>query len=177
MGVLAYSEKYTIEDYKQWEGDWELIYGDVYAMAPSLMFTHQFSNLKIARLLDEALDGCPSCYATMEMDWDISHDTVVRPDCMVICYEPDERLTKAPEIIFEVVSLSSAKRDENLKFHLYQEEGVKYYILVYSNSKKAKLYKLIDSQYQKIGDFSQERYDFELEKCTIDFDFGFIWKR
>ncbi|KIM07187.1 MAG: hypothetical protein KU38_10655 [Sulfurovum sp. FS08-3] len=177
MGALAYSEKYTIEDYNGWEGDWELIYGEAYAMAPSPMFGHHFVNLKIARLLDEALDNCPHCYATMEMDWDVSSDTVVRPDSMVICYEPNERLTKAPEIIFEVVSSSSAKRDENLKFALYQEEGVKYYILVYPHSKKAKLYKLIHAQYQKIGDFSQERYSFELEKCTIDFDFGFIWKR
>ena len=96
---------------------------------------------------------------------------------MVICYEPDEKLTKKPEIIFEVTSKSTAKRDEILKYELYQQEGVKYYIIVYPQSKKAKVYQLIDYVYRKIDDFSDETFTFELEKCKIDFDFGFIWRR
>ena len=28
-------ETYTYDDYKNWQGDWELIYGHPYAMAPS----------------------------------------------------------------------------------------------------------------------------------------------
>ena len=177
MSTLAYDEKYTIVDYHLWEGDWELIYGDAYAMAPSPLYSHQFVNLKIARQLDEQLDGCKKCSAMIEMDWDVMSDTVVRPDSMVICYEPQERLTKRPEIIFEVISPSSSKRDEILKFDLYQNEGVPYYILVYPDSKKAKVYKLIDYKYQKIDDFSDETYRFEVKKCTIKFDFSFIWRR
>lgn len=34
MSSLAYMEKYSVEDYQQWEGNWELIYGDAYAMTP-----------------------------------------------------------------------------------------------------------------------------------------------
>ncbi len=177
MSSVAYSEKYTIEDYRRWEGDWELIYGDAYAMAPSPMFGHQYTAMKITRQLDEKLDNCPECYAIMEMDWDISTDTVVRPDSMVLCYEPDERLTKRPEIIFEVISPNAAKRDEILKFDLYQNEGVPYYILVYPDLRKAKLYKLIDFEYKKIGDFSDESYSFKTKECEIAFDFGFIWKK
>jgi len=177
MSNLAYSEKYTIEDYKHWDGDWELIYDDAYAMTPSPSFDHQYIGGKIFRQLDEALDNSPKCHAVMKMNWNIANDTVVRPDSMVICYEPNNRLTKTPEIIFEVISKSTAKRDEILKFELYQNEGVKYYILVYPESQKAKLYKLIDFKYQKIGDFSDEHYSFELEKCMIDFDFGFIWRK
>lgn len=177
MSTLAYSEKYTIDDYCLWDGDWELIYGDAYAMAPSPMYSHQFVNLKIARQLDEKLDMCRKCSATIEMDWEVSADTVVRPDSMVICYEPEDRLTKRPEIIFEVISPSSSKRDEILKFDLYQNEGVPYYILVYPDSKKAKVYKLINFKYQKIDDFDGETYRFETKGCDIDFDFGFIWRK
>ena len=177
MSNLAYSEKYTIDDYRNWEGDWELIYGDAYAMAPSPMYGHQFVNLKIARQLDEKLDECPECQAIFEMDWEISEESVVRPDSMVICYEPEEKLTKKPEIIFEVTSKSTAKRDEILKYELYQQEGVQYYVIVYPQQKKAKVYQLIDYVYRKMGDFSDETYRFELEKCTIDFDFGFIWRK
>jgi len=177
MSSLAYEEHYTREDYEKWEGSWELIYGNPYAMAPSPMFGHQYTNMKIARQLDEHLDDCPKCYALFETDVEFSDDTILKPDSMVICYEPQERLNKAPLIVFEVISKSTAKRDEQLKFEVYQNEGVKYYILVYPDGKKAKVYKLHDNRYVKEGDFSDEHYEFILEKCKIDFDFNFIWKK
>ena len=177
MGNLAYEERYSIDDYRQWEGDWELIYGIPYAMSPSPMVDHQFVNLKIARQLDEALDGCSECYAFIETDVELDYDTVVRPDTLVICYQPDQRLDRVPEIIFEVISPSTAKRDEILKFELYQSEGVHYYIVVYPDIKKAKVYRLVNQKYKMIGEFSEERYLFDIPKCPIDFDFGFIWRR
>ena len=36
-----YTPNYNYEDYKQWEGDWELIGGLAYAMAPAPMKRHQ----------------------------------------------------------------------------------------------------------------------------------------
>jgi len=175
MGALAYVEKYTSKDYEQWEGDWELIYGDPYAMSPSPMVTHQGIILKIARQLDEQLDNCPICIALLETDWSVSEDTVVRPDVMVVCNQEGERVYKTPEIIFEVVSDSSAKRDEILKFELYKDEGVKYYSIIYPKMKKGKLYKLVDGKYQKIGDFINETAELEIEGCNISLDFKKIW--
>ena len=177
MSDLAYSEKYTREDHRQWEGDWELIRGDAYAMAPSPAFIHQYLSGKIFRQLDEMLDDCQQCHAVIETDVTLSQDTVVRPDCMVICYEPEEVLNKAPELVFEVVSPSSARRDEILKFDLYQKEGVKYYAIVYPDSRKAKLFELIDGEYRKHGDFSDETVEMDLSACSLVFDFSFIWRR
>ncbi|MBN2895933.1 MAG: Uma2 family endonuclease [Campylobacterales bacterium] len=175
MGALKYIEHYSVADYRLWQGDWELIAGRPYAMAPSTSFEHQRISLKISRQLDEALDGCSECSAVFETDVLFADDTVVRPDCMVICYQPKEQLTKAPAIIFEVLSPSTAKRDENLKFGLYEAEGVHYYALVYGDQQKVKLYLLHNGRYQKVGDFERERYFFELDRCTIDFDFSKIW--
>jgi len=177
MTNLVYKEKYTVEDFSLLEGDWELIYGNAYAMSPSHVYGHQFVNLKIARQLDEKLDSCKKCNAVIEMDLELSNDTVVKPDSMVICYQPKDKLTSPPEIVFEVVSKSSSRRDEILKFDLYQSEAIKYYILVYPDNKKAKVYKLIDFKYQKVGDFNDETYKFETKDCNIDFDFGFIWQK
>lgn len=172
-----YIERYSASDHRQWQGDWELIHGAPYAMTPSPTFTHQRVALRIARLLDEMLEECPACHAVFETDVEFSDDTVVRPDCMVICYDPEgERLTRAPELIFEVVSKSSARRDELLKHELYQGEGVTHYVLVYPDRRKAKVYRLIDGVYRKVGDFSKETLLFELSKCAIDFDFGFVWR-
>lgn len=174
---MNYSEKYTVEDYQEWKGDWEIVHGEAYAMSPSPLYDHQYITGKIFRQLDEQLDNCPKCHAVIETDVTLSEDTVVRPDSMVICYEPEDKLTKSPELVFEVTSKSTAKRDEILKFDLYQNEAIKYYILIYPNSKKAKLYELIDYKYRKIADFTDEHYHFELSQCTVDFDFNFIWRK
>ncbi len=85
--VLAYQEYYTDKDYQQWEGDWELIEGMPYAMAPSPSVTHQTVGLNIATTIKEqfnkAHDNCDKCCVLMETDWLVSNDTVVRPDVMV----------------------------------------------------------------------------------------------
>ena len=178
MGAVRLEDvRYTYDDYKQWEGDWELIEGVPFAMSPSPMYEHQFINGKIFRQLDEKLDNCSKCKAIFEIDWLIAEDSAVRPDSMVLCYEPEEKLTKKPEIIFEVASKPTVKKDETIKFQIYQQEGVQYYIIVYPDIKKAKVYKLVDYVYRKIGDFSDESYTFEVEGCKIEFDFGFIWRQ
>jgi len=174
---LAYTEKYTIKDHSLWDGDWELVRGEAFAMSPSPLYNHQHINGKIYRQLDEQLDNCTKCHAVIETDVTFSEDTVVRPDSMVICYEPDQKLTKAPDLVFEVISRSTAKRDEILKFNLYQTEAIKYYVLVYPESNKAKVYQLIDFKYQKIGDYTNESFIFELSHCDINFDFSFIWRK
>jgi len=169
---LAYVEHYTIDDYNLWEGDWELIEGKPYAMVPSSSVTHQIINGKIAIQLD-TYDKCQTLFHT---DWQVANDTVVKPDTLVICYEPDEKLTKKPEIIFEVASPSTVKKDEKVKFEIYEREGVLYYILVYPDTKIAKVYKLKDGRYIKMGDFSDEEIIFELPSCEIEFDFSKIWR-
>jgi len=176
MLVQKYADYYTVEDYQHWEGEWELIYGFPYAMAPSPMVTHQNVNMKIARQLSEKLDNCQKCQALFEIDWEISSDTVVKLDTLVICYEPDEKLTKKPELIFEITSPSTVRRDETLKFELYQNEGVAYYTIVYPKKKIAKVYRLKEGRYIKVDDFSDEVYTFYIKECNIDFDFSKIWR-
>jgi len=177
MSNLAYIEHYTKEDYKHWDKQWELIYGQPYAMAPSPMFGHQYISMKIARQLDVALDDCANCYALFETDVEFYDDTIVRPDCMVVCGLFKDYITRSPALIFEIISPSSAKRDEQLKFELYEKEGVKYYTIVYPENKTAKVYKLKDGKYIKEGDFFNEKYTFDINSCSIEFDFDFIWQK
>jgi len=176
MLAREYREYYTIDDYKYWDGDWELIYGSPYAMAPSPLVTHQSVSGKIFLELSRNLDMCPNCQALFEIDWEVSLDTIVKPDLVVICYEPDEKLTKRPNLIFEVTSHSTVRRDETIKFELYQSEGVEYYVIVYPHKRIAKLYRLKDGRYIKVNDFENEKYKFDLDECSIDFDFSKIWR-
>ncbi|WP_457605949.1 Uma2 family endonuclease [Nitratifractor sp.] len=178
MAALDYVERYTIEDYRQWEGDWELIHGVAYAMAPSPPVTHQSVMARISHVLLSKSDECEKCLTLVETDYEISEDTVVRPDVLLICKEIDERVDRAPEIIFEVLSPSTARRDETIKLDLYRQEGVRYTVLVHPGRRVAKVYRLTeDGRYVKTGDFSDETFTFTLEECSIGFDFSTIWRR
>ncbi len=179
MGAVPI-EYYTYDDYIQWEGDWELIDGIPYAMAPSPMKTHQNLAYELFFRIREQLEekDCQDCEVLGEFDYKISNNTILRPDIVFTCHETHERyLTKAPQIIFEVISPSSAKRDEIYKFSLYEKEKVKYYVLVYPDDLKAKIYKLKDGKYDKEGDFTQEVYDFKDSECEIKLDFKKVFKR
>ncbi len=171
-------EKYTYDDYKNWEGDWELIEGYPLAMAPAPMIRHQKLSVFITRAFLNSIEMCEECDVLSEVDYKISEDTVVRPDVVLTCGEKNEYyLTKAPQIIVEIISKATAKRDEKVKFALYEREKVTYYILVYPDDLRAKIYKLKNGKYEKEGDFLTQKYRFRDIECEFEVDFNDIFKR
>lgn len=178
MGAIEYLADYTYEDYINWSGDWELIYGIAYAMAPAPTISHQRVSQKIAYLLEEALKGCEFCTPLLPIDWKISENTVVEPDNLVIYHSPNSNsyISQAPELIFEVLSKSTAKRDLTLKYNLYQNEGVKYYIVVNPFDKVAKIFYLKDGKYIKLLDTDSQEVEFELSRCRFKFDFSKVFR-
>jgi Uma2 family endonuclease len=171
-------EYYTYDDYCQWKGDWELIYGLPLAMAPAPMITHQAIAYEIVYELKASTRECKECLVFGEADWKINDDTIVTPDVVLICNETNEAyMTKAPEIIVEVISKSTAKRYEKTKFKLYEEEKVQYYIIVYPKDLKAKIYRLENGKYTKEGDFLTESYDFEETTCKASINFDSVFRR
>jgi len=160
----AYEEHYTVEDYRQWEGDWELVHGMPYAMTPSPSVSHQACVTNLAHLFKAASEkekDCSKCLVLVEIDWEVAIDTVVRPDLLVTCQPGGERITRTPELVAEVVSATSAKRDENLKFELYAQEGVGWYLLVYPEQRLAKVYRNRDGEFSRFADASDEEITIE----------------
>lgn len=174
-----YYPNYTYDDYKLWERDWELIYGIAYAIAPAPMIKHQAISNRIAWQLQDILKECKPCQALLPIDWKIDDSTVVQPDNLVICHEPQHEayIQKAPKIIFEVLSKSTASKDINLKYDLYEQEGVQYYVIVNPKESFAKVYRLNnEGRYVKLADAHNDVVDFSLDNCgTFSFDFGKIW--
>ncbi len=167
---------YTYEDYLQWEGRWELIHGIPHAMTPAPGITHQQISQSIAVVLDNALSECIECLALLPVDWKIDEDTVVQPDNLVICDKAEGAyLSKAPMLIFEVLSRSTASKDKNTKFKLYEREGVRHYVIVNPDEQLAKVYSLHEGKYIKVMDATDESCAFDLGKCQISFDFSKIW--
>ncbi len=178
--MLAYQEYYSSTDYQQWKGDWELISGMPYAMTPSPSVTHQSVATKLTTQLMNAIttekNHCNHCTVLMETDWYVSNDTVVRPDVLMVCRKLDERVMFAPELIIEIVSSSSSKRDEVMKFELYQKEGVHFYVLAYPDKRIAKVYKNNKNGFSKVGDFSTEQSDFKIKDCVFSINFATVWR-
>ncbi|MCS7171378.1 MAG: Uma2 family endonuclease, partial [Aquificaceae bacterium] len=105
-------------------------------------------------------------------DWVISEDTVVRPDLSVICegFE-EEYIRKPPVMVVEVVSESTKKMDEEIKFELYEREGVKYYLLLYPETKSWKLFENVSGRF-----LSKDSPRIELKGCEISLDLGKVWR-
>jgi Uma2 family endonuclease len=167
--------RYTYNDYKNWKEDWELIDGYPLQLLPSASFHHNKTIISLIVQAGNSLkrnDDC-SCEIASELDWKINDETVVRPDMMVICGDmKSDFLEFPPVLIVEVISPSSVKRDRVLKFDLYREQGVKYYLLVDYSKKTVEIFELIDNFYKEVN-----RSKFQLDKtCEIEFDFETLWK-
>jgi Uma2 family endonuclease len=136
---------------------------------------HQRVVAKLIVEISKGLNNC-NCEVLPNIDYYVSEDTAVKPDVLVICKEIKDKITIPPEIIFEVVSPSSVKMDEHLKFELYEREKVKYYVLVYPSERKhIKIFGLIENKYQKVFETINENFSFKLENCLIDLDFSKLW--
>ncbi len=186
MGALKLEDlpRYTYDDYKNWEGDWELIDGIAFlkngsvSMAPAPMRKHQNIAGYILTQFNNQIENCPRCEALMEEDWKIDTNTILRPDLLLVCNETNESyITNVPEIVVEVISKSTAQKDEKYKFEIYEQEKVKYYIIVYPDELIAKIYKLEGEKYKKEGDCSTESYFFENTTCKPKLDFEKLFRR
>ena len=167
---------YTYDDYVQWEGKWELIHGIPYAMSPAPSIQHQTISHKIDVALAKSLEECEHCQALLPVDWKIDSSTTVQPDNLVVCGKPEgQYLTKAPALIFEILSKSTASKDQSTKFRLYEKKGVKHYIIVDPKEQVAKVYQLQEGKFTKVLDATADNCDFDLGKCQITFEFSTIW--
>ncbi len=148
-----YSPHYTLADYQQWEGDWELWNGVAVAMTPSPFGRHQWVAGQWLTKLNTRLaaTGCRDCYALGETDWVIAKDMVVRPDIAVVCGSfPERFIDTVPTLVIEVLSASTASKDRTAKFELYRQQGVRYYFLIEPETEAVEAYELSGGQYRTI---------------------------
>lgn len=181
MGLPALKHEdlphYTYDDMAQWEGRWEIINGIPYAMAPSPTFKHQDISQQINFQLHDLLKKCPLCRPILPVDWQITEDTVVQPDNMVICGDntDEKKLTLTPVLVFEILSPSTARKDRILKYKLYQAAGVKYFCIVEPDTLSADVFVLNRQEYTAQEPFKDGKMNFDLGPCNIAFDFGEVF--
>lgn len=167
--------RYTVADYRKWEGDWELIDGYPYAMASAVM-NHQLIAGKIFGFIQNELkkNKCTDCEVVYELDWILSNDTVFRPDIMIICGGMREDfLTHPPDLVVEVFSQSTRLKDRNIKYRLYESAGVRYYWLIDPNKKTVEIFELVNNKFVSKTD----NLHFELSRgCSFKLNKAAIFK-
>lgn len=155
MSLKEVLPTYTIADYLQWEGDWELWEGYPVAMAPNPTPEHQNtgSNLVFGLMSQLKTEPCSNRFRVFyELDWHVNETTVVRPDVMIYCHgmPGGQWISKPPTLIAEILSPSTRDRDLIAKKTLYAGNGVKYYLITDPESRSVELFQLSGDSYSEI---------------------------
>jgi Uma2 family endonuclease len=142
---LDMNKRYTFADYLTWWDDKrrELIDGFVHKMTPAPVRKHQKISFQFTLSFGNYLLGkkCEVYHAPFDVRLPKNRETepdkiynVVQPDITVVC-DPDKLDEKgcigAPDLIVEIISKSSAKRDMKDKYNLYEESGVREYWIAF----------------------------------------------
>lgn len=147
MSLVDKNKTYTCADYLTWPEDerWEIIEGIPYMQAApswqhqsiSSELNRQFSNYllnKSCRIFNAPFDLIlPSKNENAE-----DSKNVVQPDLLVICNMKGLRGTEfygVPDLIIEITSPSTIRKDKVLKFNRYEKVGVREYWIVEPDGK------------------------------------------
>ena len=145
MATMASSTpaiKFTYADYRNTPDDkrYELLDGDL-VMAPAPGTAHQRALRKLTILLGLTVErtGVGEVFIA-PCDVVLSDTDVVQPDLLFVSNErahiiTDENIQGAPDLVVEILSPSTAERDQTFKRSLYAKHGVKEYWLVDTDAK------------------------------------------
>ncbi|MBE5996205.1 MAG: helix-turn-helix domain-containing protein [Lachnospiraceae bacterium] len=177
--------EYTLEDYYALPDDerMELIDGRLYKMeAPSVV--HQIVSLEIAAQIHGCIKKhkmpCRVLTAPCDVQLDRDRKTMLQPDIMVIC---DQTVIKsravfgAPDLIMEILSPATRKKDMTVKYTKYVSAGVKEYWLIDPDREEVMVY-LMEGEGLRFPSVFKGNAVIPVSvsggKCSIDF--GEIWE-
>jgi Uma2 family endonuclease len=161
------SSHLTYEDYLEFPDDGkrhEIIEGDHY-MTPAPKTKHQraSANLASAMIFLVKQKGL-GLVLTAPCDVILSDENVVQPDILFISEEraaivTEDNIRGAPDIVVEILSESTRKKDEVTKRKLYERFGVQEYWLVDPELELVKTYRLAQQKYGRATELSKENSD------------------
>jgi Uma2 family endonuclease len=159
MPIPEEEQKYTYADYLTWpeEERWEIIDGVSYLQAaPSPIHQEVFTEL--VKQFAVYLTGkpcrvypAPFCVRLPQggEKGEKEVKNVVEPDISIVCDKSkidDQGCNGAPDIIIEIISPSSGKKDRVVKFNKYEKAGVQEYWVVEPEQKLVSVFLLQDNR-------------------------------
>lgn len=151
--------RYTYADYCQLPDDtrYELIDGEFYEMAPAPSIVHQRTALKLARLLSDWVEqqGLGEVFIA-PIDVLFSPWDTLQPDILFVAAGRESIITQracegAPDLVVEVLSPSTSRRDLVLKRERYARFGVREYWLVDPAARSLELLTLQEGLFHSRG--------------------------
>ncbi|MBI4778601.1 Uma2 family endonuclease, partial [Candidatus Desantisbacteria bacterium] len=106
---------------------------------------------------DVRLPECDEGVAPLAADEEI--ETVVQPDIVVVCDRDklDDRGGKgAPDIVIEILSPWTAKKDLRTKYNLYEKHKVVQYWIVDPEREEVTIFKLENNKYGEPEEYSKD---------------------
>ncbi len=145
--------EYTLEDYLLLpeERRVEMIDGVFYDMA-SPLGDHQLIAGQIYAMLlayiTRKKGQCIPFIAPMDVQLDCDEKTIVQPDVLVLCDRSklnNKRIYGAPDLVVEVLSKSTKRKDSYLKLWKYKNAGVREYWMIDNKKKIVIVYEFRDN--------------------------------
>ena len=168
LSQLDLSKTYTYADYLTWQLDEfvELIKGKIVTMSPAPGTYHQNISGNLYGELYQYLKkkkckvfSAPFDVRLIRNNNDHEIKTVVQPDICIVC-DPsildDKGCNGAPDMIIEILSPNTRKKDVNEKFELYEESGVREYWIVGPLDQVVDVFLLENGKYRLLKKYSRE---------------------
>ncbi len=173
--------EYTLEDYDEISRECrvELIDGVLYEMeTPDCV--HQMILTKLWRVFDTYIDqnhgSCVALVSPLDVQLDLNNRTVVQPDIVIVCDRSKivrRGVYGAPDLVVEIISDFTARRDMITKLDKYVRAGVREYWLIDPDKEQVTVYDFEDEStapYITIYGFEEKIPVWIFQgKCIVDF--------
>lgn len=157
INQLDLNKTYTYADYLLWKFKEriELFKGKIFKMSPAPARIHQKLLLNFTRTFDNYFikHSCELYFAPFDVripDKQGNILTVVQPDLCVICdlsKLDDKGCIGAPDLVVEILSPGNTKKEQDIKYRIYEEAGVLEYWIVHPTDKNIQVFVLQNGIY------------------------------
>ncbi len=145
----------TYADYLELPDDgkrYEILDGEL-AVTPAPVLQHQRVSRRIQRLLEDHLTVAGGEVFDAPVDVILDDHTIVQPDLIFVSSERasvlrDKNVQGPPDLIVEIASPSTYRRDRSRKAALYARFGVQHYWIADPGTRRLEMFRLQESRYQ-----------------------------
>jgi Uma2 family endonuclease len=172
--IIDDQDNHSVEELFEFDSQRELIGGRFFSLEEAYHPAHQKVSFRIKKELQKNLTNDTYQAIMYPFFLQISTKDVVKPDVMLTTeFNAEEHYSSIPEIVVEVLSISTSFKDNDVKLKLYEKEHILYYMVIDPKIGDIKIYKLQEGKYELIAT-PQKRSNFEFiltnGKTSIDFN-------